>query len=117
MWSRKVPKTVVNLFYTPETSKISPTGDYSLSHSLTHAFHVRQTACKMIKPIYEDLSKKYENVAFGKVDIDENDAAAIEYEISAVPTFILFDGENAVERFTGADPNKLEEHVKVLEQR
>lgn len=71
----------------------------------------------MIKPMFEDLSKKYTSIAFGKVDIDENDAAAVDFEISAVPTFILFDGENAVERFTGADSTKLEKCVQALELR
>jgi thioredoxin 1 len=71
----------------------------------------------MIKPMFEDMSKKYTGIAFGKIDIDENDVAAADYEISAVPTFILFDGEEAVERFTGADSNKLEKSVQELEQR
>jgi thioredoxin 1 len=71
----------------------------------------------MIKPKYEEMSKQYKDIAFGKIDIDENDVAAVDYEISAVPTFILYDGEDAVERFTGADASKLESLVNMLEQR
>ena len=71
----------------------------------------------MIKPLFEDMSKKYTGIAFGKVDIDDNDTAAVDFEISAVPTFILFDGENAVDRFTGADSNKLEKCIRELDQR
>ena len=73
--------------------------------------------CKAIKPVYEELSTKYGDVAFGKVDVDENSDAAVEFQISAVPTFVFFDGEEAVERFSGADPNKLESLVKDLTAR
>ena len=73
--------------------------------------------CKAIKPIYEELSTKYTDVAFGKVDIDENSDAAVEFEIHAVPTFIFFDGEEPIETFSGADPTKLESFVKDLQAR
>lgn len=63
------------------------------------------------------MAGKYPDVAFGKVDIDENSDAAVEFEISAVPTFIFFDGETPVERFSGADPNMLESLVKDLDSR
>ncbi len=34
--------------------------------------------------MYQELADKYKDVAFGKVDIDENSDSAAEYEISAV---------------------------------
>lgn len=67
--------------------------------------------------MYEEMATKYANVAFGKVDIDENSDAAMDYEISAVPTFVFFDGEEPIERFSGADPNMLESLVKDLDTR
>ena len=73
--------------------------------------------CKAIAPVYEELSKKYEGVAFGKVDVDDNSDAALDFEISAVPTFVLFDGEHAIEKFVGADAAKLEEKVIDLQER
>ncbi len=73
--------------------------------------------CKAIKPIYEELAKKYPQVAFGKVDVDDNSDAATEFEISAVPTFVFFDGEDAVERFSGADQTKLEKQIQELQKR
>ena len=71
----------------------------------------------MIKPVYEAMASKYTDVAFGKVDVDDNSDAALEYEINAVPTFVLFDGETAIERFMGADAAKLESLVKDLNDR
>jgi thioredoxin 1 len=73
--------------------------------------------CKQIKPIYEEMSTKYDGVAFGKIDVDDNADAAVEYEISNVPTFIAFDGEEIVARFSGADPNQLTSMVEALKSR
>lgn len=70
--------------------------------------------CKAIAPVYEELSKKYPDVAFGKVDVDENSDAALDFEVNAVPTFVLFDGEVMKERFSGADATVLEKHVQEL---
>jgi len=65
----------------------------------------------MIKPIYENMAKENPEVAFGKVDIDDNAEAAAKYEISGVPTFILFSKDDVHGRFTGADQNQLEKLV------
>lgn len=70
--------------------------------------------CKNIKPVYEKLSETYTNVAFGKVDVDENSDAALDFEVSAVPTFVLFENEHATEKWAGADEEKLERHIKYL---
>jgi thioredoxin 1 len=80
-------------------------------------FYLRCPPCKAIKPLYEQLAAKYPDVAFGKVDIDDNSDAALEFKISAVPTFVFFDGEDPIERFSGADPNMLESLVKNLDAR
>jgi thioredoxin 1 len=73
--------------------------------------------CKAIKPLYEELSSKYSNVAFGKVDVDDNSDAALEFNITSVPTFVFFDGEDILERFSGADPKKLESLLQDLDGR
>jgi thioredoxin 1 len=70
----------------------------------------------MIKPVYEELSDKYDDVAFGKIDIDENQDAAMEYQISSVPTFVFFDGKNKYGQFSGADKAQLESVIKDLDQ-
>jgi thioredoxin 1 len=73
--------------------------------------------CKVIKPVYEELATKYSDVAFGKVDVDDNSDAALEFNITSVPTFVFFDGEDIMERFSGADPNKLEALLQDLNSR
>ena len=71
--------------------------------------------CKMIAPIYDELSDKYPDVAFGKIDVDDNQESAVEFEISAVPTFIFSKGDESVNKFSGADKGQLEKLVQDLE--
>jgi len=73
--------------------------------------------CKAIKPIYEEMSDKYPNIAFGKVDVDENSNTALDFEVNAVPTFVLFDKDDIVAKFPGADAAKLEQQVQDLDKR
>ena len=61
------------------------------------------------------MSTQHTSVAFGKVDIDDNNGSAQEFEISSVPTFILFKEETQVARFSGADVNQLKSTVEDLE--
>ena len=70
--------------------------------------------CKMIAPIYTELSTKYPDVAFGKVDVDENQDAAAEFQISAVPTFIFSKSDETVNKFSGADKVQLENLIQDL---
>eukprot|EP00986_Skeletonema_menzelii_P000273 scaffold67_cov155-Skeletonema_menzelii.AAC.47 len=70
--------------------------------------------CKMIAPIYTDLASKYPDVAFGKVDVDENQDAAIEFQIQAVPTFVFSKNKESVKKFSGADKDQLETLLQEL---
>jgi thioredoxin len=71
--------------------------------------------CKMISPVYEELSKKYPKVAFGKIDVDDNQDSAMEFQISAVPTFVFSKGATVTNKFSGADKNQLEKFVQDLD--
>ena len=45
--------------------------------------------CKMIAPKLEQMDKDMDNVVFLKVDVDEAEDVAQEYNISAMPTFVF----------------------------
>jgi hypothetical protein len=63
------------------------------------------------------MAVKYPKIAFGKVDVDDNQESSVEYEINAVPTFAFFEGELAYERLAGADAGKLKNLVVDLDKR
>lgn len=53
--------------------------------------------CAMMKPVIEDIEKKYmQKVRFCEVDVDKSEALAAEYEADIVPTFIFFNGNKVV---------------------
>jgi len=58
--------------------------------------------CQMMMPAIEELSREMKGVKIGKVNIDENNELAAEYEVSAVPTLILFKKGGIAEKRTGA---------------
>lgn len=68
--------------------------------------------CQRIAPIFEELSKKYPNARFFKVDVDQNQDLAAAQGVTAMPTFIFFRNKTKVDRLQGADPNTLEAKIK-----
>lgn len=57
--------------------------------------------CKMIAPIIDQVSIEMENVKVCKLNVDENQATAYKYQISGIPTMIVFKGGKAVDQVVG----------------
>jgi thioredoxin 1 len=57
--------------------------------------------CKTQDPILEDLEAEYENVEFEKVNVDEEQDVANEYQVRSLPTLIIENDDGIVERFVG----------------
>ena len=61
--------------------------------------------CRMLAPVFEELSEKYEGKAeFVKVDVDENEEAAMKYKITSIPNVMAFKGGKAVASNLGFVP-------------
>ena len=61
--------------------------------------------CKAIAPILEELATELDGkLKIVKVNIDENDAIAVEYGIRAIPTMLLFKGGQVAEQIVGMMP-------------
>jgi thioredoxin 1 len=61
--------------------------------------------CRMVSPIIEQLSRDYSGrVAFGKVNVDENQRIAASFGIQSIPTLMIFKGSKAVDVIIGAMP-------------
>lgn len=63
--------------------------------------------CKMLAPTIEELCAQYDGtVTVGKVDVDDNQELAIRYSVMSIPTVILFQGGQEVERLVGLLPKE-----------
>uniref|UniRef100_A0A7S3PC09 Thioredoxin domain-containing protein n=1 Tax=Amphora coffeiformis TaxID=265554 RepID=A0A7S3PC09_9STRA len=68
--------------------------------------------CKMIAPLFAELSENMPDVVFLKVDVDENPDTAAKYNVSAMPTFIFIKGGEVIDRLMGANPARLQELIE-----
>ena len=57
--------------------------------------------CKTQDPIIDDLETEYEGVEFQKIDVDENQDVANEYQVRSIPTVVVENDDGVVERFIG----------------
>jgi thioredoxin 1 len=69
--------------------------------------------CVMMAPIVEDVSKSFAGkIKFGKVNVNDNENLARKFDVSSIPTFIVFKDGKKIEEFTGAmDGNELEDKL------
>jgi thioredoxin 1 len=57
--------------------------------------------CKTQDPILEELEEEWTDVEFEKVDVDQSEEIANEYQVRSLPTLIVENEEGVVERFVG----------------
>ena len=57
--------------------------------------------CKTQDPILEELEEDYPDVDFEKVNVDEKQEVANEYQVRSLPTLIVENDDGVVERFVG----------------
>lgn len=61
--------------------------------------------CRMVAPVLEELANDYDGkVRFLKLNVDENQDVAREYEIYSIPTLLLFKNGQVVGQHIGAAP-------------
>ena len=57
--------------------------------------------CKTQDPILDELEEDYPKVDFEKVDVDERQEVANEYQVRSLPTLVVENDDGVVERFVG----------------
>ncbi|MBU3107594.1 thioredoxin [Clostridium gasigenes] len=60
--------------------------------------------CKMIAPILEEVAAEVTNAKFTKVDVDANQALASKYQVSSIPTLMIFKNGAPVDTLVGFMP-------------
>ena len=58
--------------------------------------------CKSMHPIFESLSKKYTNIKFARVNVDQNQNIAMKFAVQSIPMFIMFKSGQIVDKMMGA---------------
>jgi len=57
--------------------------------------------CKTQDPILEELEEDWDSVNFEKIDVDEAEDVANEYQVRSIPTIVVENDDGVVERFVG----------------
>jgi len=71
--------------------------------------------CRMVGPVIEQLAVEYASkVAFGKLNVDDNQIVARSFGVMSIPTIIVFHRGQEVERIVGAYPKA---HIEAIFKR
>ena len=58
--------------------------------------------CKMIGPMFDQLADENDGkVTIGKVDIDEHQHLAVQYNVQSIPTLLVFTGVSVLQQAVG----------------
>ena len=60
--------------------------------------------CRKLSPILEEVESELSGVKFSKINTDENIDVAREYQVSGLPTLLVFKNGEVVERLVGLMP-------------
>ena len=71
--------------------------------------------CQMLGPVIESLADQYEGRAvIGKINTDEEQALAMSFQITGIPTVIFFKDGKEIDRLVGVMPP--DAFVQILEE-
>jgi len=60
--------------------------------------------CRRVSPILDEMSEDREDVRFVKLNVDDNPAIAMNYQITSIPTIARFEGGRVTQQAVGALP-------------
>jgi thioredoxin 1 len=72
--------------------------------------------CKVVEPIIDELAREYQGkIKIGKLNVDRNPGLGVKYEITGVPTFIIFkDGKVKARAMAAKSKNELKKMIEKL---
>ena len=62
--------------------------------------------CRIVAPVLEELNSEREELRVVKLNVDENQQTAAQYQVLSIPTLILFRGGAPAKTIVGALPKK-----------
>ncbi|HQE06292.1 MAG: thioredoxin [Tepidanaerobacteraceae bacterium] len=61
--------------------------------------------CRMMGPVIDQIAEEYgDNLKVGKLNVDENPDSAMKYQVMSIPTLILFENGQVVNKMVGFRP-------------
>ena len=57
--------------------------------------------CKMLSPILDEISEEITSTKFYKIDVDDNQDVAREYNVMSIPTVLIFENGELVNTIVG----------------
>ncbi|XP_057477254.1 thioredoxin H-type-like [Actinidia eriantha] len=70
--------------------------------------------CRVIAPLYCELSEKYPSLMFLTVDVDELTDFSTSWDIKATPTFFFLRGGQQVDKLVGANKPELQKKITAI---
>ena len=58
--------------------------------------------CRMLGPVVEQMSEEMKTLKFGKVNVDEQPELSEKFEVSSIPTLLLFKNGKVIANRVGA---------------
>ncbi|GLT56169.1 hypothetical protein SLA2020_292350 [Shorea laevis] len=68
--------------------------------------------CKFMEPAVHAMAKKFTEVEFVKIDVDDLPDVTQQFGVDAMPTFVLVKKGEEVDRLVGADKDGLERKIE-----
>src|SRR5580658_5199255 len=62
--------------------------------------------CRVVAPVLEEIASEREDLRIVKLNIDENQQTAANFQVLSIPTMILFKGGQPAKTVVGAYPKK-----------
>jgi len=62
--------------------------------------------CKMVAPIIQEIAEERKDIVVGKINVDESYELAAKYNVSSIPTIILFNNGEEINRIVGYRPKE-----------
>ena len=62
--------------------------------------------CRVVAPVLEEIASERPDLRIVKLNIDENQQTAANFQVLSIPTMILFKGGQPVKTVVGAYPKK-----------
>jgi len=60
--------------------------------------------CRLVAPVLDELATEKQGVRIAKVNVDQNQELAVKFQVSSIPTFVLFKNGQVADRMLGAMP-------------